>query len=1161
MTKIFTLKSMDAEAVHQRDVASILSQLQDDMASLKEKYKDIPNGKDQLNKEIQELIANADRDLRLKTQAIVRARLSQSRALPVNAVKDAVIERRRVKSTLNKPLPPLEPVKPPSLDKTLDSLALQPIGPIDRREQRLCTSVTPVRTRHIPENQRISLPRRDFHDPGAPLPEIDPKVFKKYGLNQLNESGLISESTVKQQLDGLITVSPFVYDFTKSIPRVQNPELYVLDTESEAPTTPHSDRSVIEAPTPMVKSSKMQSSRIHLRLQFINGDPLTYAQDYRDFRRENTNVWEQIEVIFQLLKHSCNTYGFSKVQVDGNAVLDLLQYDPDEIAEDRLMLCFIDIPPEKKRRKCTKIGVGFVGPNAENKAATVIQSVWRGFYARREVRMIRRTSAAVRIIQRWYRNMLQYHQLKKNLKIEVDRRINKYAAIHQDSSLYDPDMPHVSVHLVDGHSSVEFGRLIELRNRGVILIIFTRKQLPTATVEEFKKMSGDQKVHFFTAQQRLPKTLPIEDVIASDSRTLTKIKNIAGTLPIIIRPKAPSHSLVEVSVKLNAHVMAPAPIKVSLLSSREAIRRLFENAKLNLFKATDVIFDRFTLCQTLAQLSIDNLEAMMWMLRMNTGDFAWIATEEMALLEKMRDHKAMLSDDDLKDPHFKELIAQNILNDLPNITNTIPPWEPKQFLSEVWEKGAVIEEAPTMIRSNPSLTIFVPPAGQKPVCTASWERLYISAFEEFAKIYPAFMEPPKELKAAVKSVASELAQKEIIGYSTVNFTYSTHQTEDKENRFKMSLFADSINICSENELLSQWLAEYQSKTAFDDEKFIYSDTKVPKFIYLQENLKVPKVLPFNELYNRMNLSGLPVHTKISFVHDMTDPYTLGLIVVDDSPSNLINLVYNTLCVLAMNVYDLENDPHNILFTYIQAIEFLRGQLTTTKILNTTVLMKRTKKGEENKKVEGDNNEEMNENFVDEDKDDEKEEKKETETEETVSQESQPLPDLKDLVELDNDNTQVFSIHSEENNVDNNNQQNIVSQLQQSEANNNTATADNQENQKTTEYKPDVENQNNNQTQNIEQNTENNSTEEKTYENTQNGQNAEQKPDVQEIPKQETEISVEDDIPQDENNKEPAKEAPEPRVHPTPTDSREKLLKFASKETLKPDEQNEQNEQK
>ena len=416
---------MDAELIHQRDVSAILNQLQDDLKNVYEKHQHNPTTKEELNKEVQDLISTADRDLRLKTQAIVRARLSKSRILPLSMGKPKKDPNfmQHAHSALANPLPPLKPLKETSFEKMIENNAPQPIPPIaTHTEQRFCTAVTPARLRKIPDFTP-ALPKRDLHDPGAPLPEIDPKIIPKYGLNRLEESGLISNRVVKDQLKDLVTVSPFVYDFTKSIKKEDDMSAYKLDKDSaykldkdheeiqkEKERPPTEEKTQIEAVQTEDEKPLFPGGHTHLRLQFLNGEPLTVTQDYRAFKKEHQNVWEQIEIIFQLLKKACYTYGFSKVMVDANAVLDLLQYDPDEISEERLLLCFIDIPAEKDRKKRTKAGVGFVGPNAENIAATVIQSVWRGFYARREVRMIRRTGAAVRIIQRWYRNMMQIKQ-------------------------------------------------------------------------------------------------------------------------------------------------------------------------------------------------------------------------------------------------------------------------------------------------------------------------------------------------------------------------------------------------------------------------------------------------------------------------------------------------------------------------------------------------------------------------------------------------------------------------------------------------------------------------------------------------------------------------------------------------------------------------------
>ena len=75
------------EYVHKRDVSSILAKLGADLEAAKAEIENNPTNSQNFKQKIDTIIQNADRDLRLKTQAIVRSRLAKSNVIPINTEK------------------------------------------------------------------------------------------------------------------------------------------------------------------------------------------------------------------------------------------------------------------------------------------------------------------------------------------------------------------------------------------------------------------------------------------------------------------------------------------------------------------------------------------------------------------------------------------------------------------------------------------------------------------------------------------------------------------------------------------------------------------------------------------------------------------------------------------------------------------------------------------------------------------------------------------------------------------------------------------------------------------------------------------------------------------------------------------------------------------
>ncbi|OHT06390.1 hypothetical protein TRFO_05589 [Tritrichomonas foetus] len=1051
---------MDANYVHQRDVANIIANLHQQIEQVHREQEMYPVSQEELNKKLQDLIASTDRDLRLKTQSIVRTRLTQSKTIPVNFAPLVQLDGHKFQtpyeplqdadsltkspyfrsmsrpSTAKSNQPNLPNNSPHSFAKTniaqpftnqqpkssrrartaLATTSTSSISPLTSRanlesERNLQSSVmsksskltksgsksshtdstkvlphstkltktdtkkklpqtakgkltrndsnvngriTPSTVRRpLPERPKTAistkrkrmipnyvpqLPQVDKHDPKADPPPVNEMIVKKYGLQQLNEIKVIKDEKLQDHLKGLVTVSPFKKDIAADYRNFnQNYYLDPVKPQEEVPEKPKID--MLQIPSDD-DDAALSTATGHYIFTLINGVPNPLSQEFQHFKSHNSPNWESIEIILNMLTPICEQYGLSEIKVDGNIIAEFIKYEPDEIQTARLFRCFLILP--RRKRISTKVGFGFVGPNAQDKAATLIQSIWRGFNARRVVRMIKRHNIAAKIIQsRW-----RVHQLSvlfvQALEKDRKKKMLRFDALQTDTTGYRPSEPHLVIYLIGSFDGVEIGRLTFLNNKASTIVLYLRKAPPPDVAEIIRSLSIDNsRLHIIVTSLKLPTNLSIEDLFVSDLNAMKKMRLFAGQMPIYIVPTRIHYATVDSSIKLSALALVPSPVRIQMYESREAVRRILKNAGTELFESSSEIFDYDSLCKELSGLAVTSLKIQSWVLYTNDGSIGWLNTSDFSLLEKLRAHKDAVSEDDLMDASFREILQQNIAKDLPHTLYTTGDIEPESFLRNFVSIGGTIEAGPQHTKSAPAAAFYVPPIGH-PEIVGTWETLYISAHEPFASIHPAFTVNRDKLKKKTYKIAAECSSKRLIGTSVVQYYYSArnlYDSEENEEMVQMKLTPTDLIIGKLYEALPQFYAQTILHVNFDEESMSNGPST---YIYVQRSVIFPEAIPLAELKARCHQFLVPVDVRVFFTPSLNDQSVYSMLIVEEAPERLIYLVYRTFVTLSDNVFILENDLNAPLFSYLNAIEFLKQQYDSTNDLSSTVLSKKMK---------------------------------------------------------------------------------------------------------------------------------------------------------------------------------------------------------------------------
>jgi len=935
---------MNAEFVHQRDLTKILEEIYDGLDKYKQNSRE---NTDFFVDELNSLINQADRDIRLKTQTIVRSRLAQSQQLGIKTLPTI----HKVKVIPSDKLPPIpvlynEPVIEDSLKNKYapdpPKTIKKPINPIARPETKNSTrnrSMSTSSRRPFLPKRIDRLPHLDIHDPTAPPPSIPDNSVSQHGVLRLRESKLMTDEQIEEAFNGLLSVNPFQYDFTFLPSYFKQP--YVLDPGAPSKRSPKQldTMKLMSNYQPMASlSSTINQPRPILVL--INGIPLSSSLEFISFRRAFSNMWEQVEIVLEMISKYCESHSLNRTRIDGRALIELSKLDPDDISDERLKGCFIDNSEETKK-KSKKFGFGFIGPNAESKAATVIQSLWRGFYARRLVRMIRRNNAAARIIQRSFRSSLAMKKFRSFFDTEKKRRIKAFETYQSDPNSYQTTGPHMYLHLIEDGTSCEVGRLLNLKDHEESLIVFfTKKTIPTSVMEMIRSQTNTPNRIIFHSPTlpKLPSSFSIELSLFCDTKAISKIKVFSNSMPIVIIPNKMCDAIVDTALALSAVVISTGLMRVSMYETRESIRRLLSSSGQPIFEGSDSIYDRQTLCRTLTDISVMNLHIQQWMIRNNSSSVGWVKTNEFSLLEQLQDHKEVLRPDDIENDHFRELMTLNISNDLNSLITTINQQTVPEFLRECWLSGATIEAAPVLTKSSPEIGIYIPPIGS-PKVIGTWERLFTAPFEPFARIHPSFTVDKQTLIQQAQKITSECSSKRLIGYNVITYYFSprTILNSINEEEVNMILTADDIKISSINQVRSQLTAEHFSKRLFDEESFSMGPST---YIYVQEHLKLPEEVDVIELIEKLAEFSMPMDTRVFLFPSFYDPCDIGMIVIEENAEKLVTLVHRVLIIMIESLFKMEDKPNHPLISYCASLEFLKDQFEENKEIKSTFMVKK-----------------------------------------------------------------------------------------------------------------------------------------------------------------------------------------------------------------------------
>jgi hypothetical protein len=386
-----------------------------------------------------------------------------------------------------------------------------------------------------------------------------------------------------------------------------------------------------------------------------------------------------------------------------------------------------------------------------------------------------------------------------------------------------------------------------------------------------------------------------------------------------MQPNELCEAVWDVCFRLQAYALAPLRLQLKALSERADLRRVLTDRGADLFHGSLPASDRRGLCRSLAVLCIEHPDVRQWRIRAGREFLGWIDVRDISLLSHFKERGIEPSSDDVK-----EILTGGIESDFSVIAEPIIRISAEDFLRYVWGIGVSLEEGPQGALSAPQVAVTVDPQ-HKARIVGTWDQLFISAYDPFAQIHPAFTVAGTELAEKTRPIAAEFASRSLIGTNIISYWVIPQSGT-------LRYVVDDVRFGCYGRMIAQLAAEQATTTTFSEASMSMGDAT---YVYVQEKLEFPRFEPLEDVAAALEERGIPIGSRVFMRPDLTHHATVSLIAIAETPKALLELVYQIMLILADEIFACIWTVALPIWRYCYALHFLVSQMNAGS-LRTTV---------------------------------------------------------------------------------------------------------------------------------------------------------------------------------------------------------------------------------
>ncbi|XP_074650955.1 IQ domain-containing protein H-like isoform X2 [Tubulanus polymorphus] len=595
------------------------------------------------------------------------------------------------------------------------------------------------------------------------------------------------------------------------------------------------------------------------RFAIQHGKVRDNSAEFQAFKQHYCLTWGNIVTMLKHLQKMLNTYNIPIAFVNGDEVADLsYEYELEKLPTVDDLLGVI-VNREDVEALMYKPGQKFLGIGGRDRAATVIQAMYRRYKDRSwYLNYRRRKWAAGVIVISWVmhvkmadvrRGLKQtrldqlenFRQRSKKLALSWDRiKSSRRVVIHIPSMGYN-DRIRRSIADLGIRQNTQMARLCQLTDPNVDVIYVCPVTMNDETLQYYDKLislkgainsgnvedQADLQERYKIIVPDAIKSFPAHKMCLSthlkySPRAISRIKNLVRGRNAYIVPGIPHQDDLAVADYLGVPMLAPEPDVAHLYSTKSGSKRIFSSAGVTMPPGEYDIYSLPQLQECLAQLVTENLNVQRWLMKLDCEfdgrGIAYIdVTEHLkcynwAVKESQR-YGEKWSKKWAQEPAYMRILAEipDILDKfaVPADKDIFPTWE--KFIEAFLSQGGIVEACPPS-ESVTTLTVdmLIEPNGHIEMVNMGDQIHASSPFRCWGLSVPQSSVEADQLNKICYDVADACKSRGVVGYFSVDFaTFIDPVSMDQK------LWAIDLSLCYSDHLAMTQMMKFVTNATLD----------------------------------------------------------------------------------------------------------------------------------------------------------------------------------------------------------------------------------------------------------------------------------------------------------------------------------------------------------
>ncbi|CAG9318397.1 unnamed protein product [Blepharisma stoltei] len=590
----------------------------------------------------------------------------------------------------------------------------------------------------------------------------------------------------------------FRFDFTVSaIPKTTNMNIKQLKTSNyeiqfEKQNTSLTSKISETDPNPRGYNELMDTFSSHFFI-IRKGVTLDTTPEFISYQRTYVKIWEKIAPIIRTIESFLANFQVPKAILDGKKIVDLIGR---RIIEEDIMDCFVNKEEVRIYIKIPRIQ--FQGESGKEKAAVVIQSMWRMHKARTAYLQLQFLMKKASCIQRAFRRFMEVKNTRRKTAMVFKDKLAVWKQLQQKfkeewpvisqkkrleihiSSLSIDEARRVTMQKFLVRQNLQISRIFKVQDPNIDILYISAFEMTPEIVSYYMKILelgniADPISRLNLVSPDLGKHIPTHisttKAVLFSPKTIARLKHLVKRRTAYIVPGNVSKDEIELAVMLGVPILGGDPNKAALFSTKSGSKRILTSAEVPVPPGAYDIYDEKEFMATLTRLIANNLNIDVWLFKID-NEFSGRGHASLDIMQCKYIKNLRKSSDELNEEQQEKIyhyltkaLSKKVKIAVPSLYSN---W--REYMKEFVRVGGVIEATPLCLPANVGsacVCFCIEPDGNV-VLSGAYDKLEARRYVTAGYMFPQNSLPNMNFKMLADSIGKVLYEKDIFGYVSVD---------------------------------------------------------------------------------------------------------------------------------------------------------------------------------------------------------------------------------------------------------------------------------------------------------------------------------------------------------------------------------------------------------